>query len=585
MRRSLARCATLVAALGILLALSASQAAAATQTLNVQLSGGSTTHIFDLTGLCDDCWPDGSSGTNFLGIQVGVDMATNWSAPSKFDLNYTQSNLRQGSTLDLADTLTNSDGTINVNYTASVVLGRFFSADNNPADATPTSDTLSFSVSQPDSATCAVPLPGDSPRTCSHTTSIPIFDGTVLGVVGVTLTVPITTTFSVSSDGVVTLRQASIAGGQPIPDNTLDFNGTSPQTLGDPIPIGCNQPAGQDLIYNLTNIGTNISGSVQESASLHLKATIIITIFDGDLVTLSAPPVEFNGFSMTGPNQQADLGPVLPDITPPTINGVTTNGSLVEGSDVNFVASAVDNCGPTGLSYDWRYSDGGESFGASTHHVFADNGTYTVELVVEDTNGNETELDFPVSIANANPVVSPIAAHSAEWGDPISFHADATDPGSADQPTLVYSWLFGDGNAANGQNVAHSYSMPGTYTDMVTVTDKDGGSASQSSIVTIGKRATTLTYTGSNAALPNKLVTLSATLIDDHGQAVAGRTVNFMLGSQSASASTNSAGVATVSLKLNQHNGTYSLTTSFGGDGLYLASSGATVSFKIGNNP
>jgi PKD repeat protein len=288
---------------------------------------------------------------------------------------------------------------------------------------------------------------------------------------------------------------------------------------------------------------------------------------------------------MSGPDQQTDLGPVLPDITPPTINGVTTNGSLVEGSDVNFVAAAVDNCGPSGLSYDWRYSDGGQSFGASTDHVFADNGNYTVELVVEDTNGNETELDFPVSIANANPVVSPIADHSAEWGDAISFHADATDPGPADQATLVYSWAFGDSSGANGQNASHSYAMPGTYTDMVTVTDKDGGSASQSSTVTISKRATTLTYTGANSALPNKLVALSATLVDDHGQAVAGRMITFTLGSQTASASTNSAGVATVNLKLNQHNGTYPLTTSFTGDGLYLASSGASVTFKIGNSP
>src|SRR5712691_4743598 len=120
---------------------------------------------------------------------------------------------------------------------------------------------------------------------------------------------------------------------------------------------------------------------------------------------------------------------------------------------------------------------------------------------------------------------------------------------------------------------------------MVTVMDKDGGSSSQSSLVTIAQRATSLIYTGPNVSLPNKLITLSASLSDDHGQPVVGRTVLFTRGSQTASAATNASGIASISLKLNQKNGTYPLDTSFAGDGRYLASSAPTVSFKIGNKP
>jgi hypothetical protein len=579
------RCALALVVGVAVLAIAAPTAAADTKTLDFSLSGSkSGIPIFHIAGFCDDCWPDGGSGTNFLGASADVTMDTSWTSPAKSDLEYTPSTLRQGSTVDLTNTLSTSPGQLHVNYTLGVVLGRFHS--DGGETPTPTDDTLSFSVSQGDSVDCALPLPGDSPRTCSKTTPITIFDGDLFGIVGVVVTIPITTSFNVSGDGVVSVRSITVEGGQPIADRTLTFDGSSPQTIADNVFIPCSQPAGGNVTYAMGDLGTNASGDVQELATIHVKATIIITIFDGDLFDpIGFDPVSFS-FPMTAPGRSAVLGTIQPDVTPPTISAVMREGTFVEGSDNTFTAVADDNCGSSGLSYRWRFSDGGIAFGRVAHHVFADNGIYTAELRVTDPNGNTTTTDVddldPIVITNADPNVVPPPNKSGAWGDVIHYHGDAVDPGSADQPTLSFLWTFGDGNSSAGTDVDHAFALPGSYAGNVSVKDKDGGVGSSSFTTAIAKRATTLVYTGPTLSVPSKTLQLSATLSDDHGDPVVGRSVHFMLGAQNADAVTNASGVASVSLDLKQKPGDYPLSASFATDAKYLASSTPTLTFHVG---
>jgi hypothetical protein len=59
-------------------------------------------------------------------------------------------------------------------------------------------------------------------------------------------------------------------------------------------------------------------------------------------------------------------------------------------------------------------------------------------------------------------------------GDPTMkrcFHADASDP---DGVVVSYSWNFGDGHTAPGQDVCHTYRRSGRYLVSCTVTDDDG---------------------------------------------------------------------------------------------------------------
>jgi len=105
--------------------------------------------------------------------------------------------------------------------------------------------------------------------------------------------------------------------------------------------------------------------------------------------------------------------------------------------------------------------------------------------------------------------------------------------------------------------------------------------AQSQTTVTVNQRSTTTAYTGPLSSLPGKIVTLTASVVDQFAQPVAGRTVNFQLGTQSISATTSGSGVATATIKLNQKQSVVNVSASFSGDAMYTSSSN-TLPFTIG---
>jgi hypothetical protein len=102
--------------------------------------------------------------------------------------------------------------------------------------------------------------------------------------------------------------------------------------------------------------------------------------------------------------------------------------------------------------------------------------------------------------------------------------------------------------------------------------------------VTVARKATSLIYTGTLKGAPNKNTILSAVLKDATGTTLGGRTVVFVLGSQTISATTDANGVATATLKLAQKNGTYALTATWtpaGADAARYVGSAASATFKL----
>jgi hypothetical protein len=140
-----------------------------TKTLTFPLSGNSSTTIFSKSFTCCEISfsvdPFGSFDGDISG-GISLDMATSMNAPSHNDLNFTDTNLRQGRTLDLANTFTNDSASMNVNYTLSGgldVYGIHFDYSKSAGDTLP----------------CGLPLLTD---VCSHTTNVNLFSFTVLDV-------------------------------------------------------------------------------------------------------------------------------------------------------------------------------------------------------------------------------------------------------------------------------------------------------------------------------------------------------------------------------------------------------------------
>ncbi len=178
----------------------------------------------------------------------------------------------------------------------------------------------------------------------------------------------------------------------------------------------------------------------------------------------------------------------------PTITSLTGDLEGPEGSALSFTASASDPGGDT-LTYFWDFGDGNTDQGidlADVEHVYADNGNYTVALVVTDADG-EASANLTVQVRNVSPTFSEVSVpESGAEGQNLSFTASATDPAGDNDP-LIFTWNFGDGtDPVTGATANHTFAQDGVFTVTVTVSDDDDGAASVQNSVLVTNVAPTI---------------------------------------------------------------------------------------------
>jgi PKD repeat protein len=145
---------------------------------------------------------------------------------------------------------------------------------------------------------------------------------------------------------------------------------------------------------------------------------------------------------------------------------------------------------------------------------------------------------------------------------------DGSGSSDPDGNIASYEWDLGDGITATGMSAPHTYAAPGTYTVILTVTDDDSATDSESQNVPVGVSTGTmfvfeLTLSG-KAAGPNRSATAVVTIHDTGGSPVAGATVHgIWTGDYGASVSgvTAADGTAVFSSgKVRQANATFTFT-------------------------
>ena len=181
------------------------------------------------------------------------------------------------------------------------------------------------------------------------------------------------------------------------------------------------------------------------------------------------------------------------DNVAPTIVNIVKPTTIKEGEAVSFKATATDPGIKDTLTYSWNFGDNTALVnGQNVNHTFADNGTYNVVLTVTDKDGSTTNQTVVVKVDNVAPSIASIAKPTTiKEGESVAFAATVTDPGILD--TLTYSWNFGDSTQpAIGQNVNHTFADNGNYNVVLTVTDKDGGIATQTVVAKVDNVAPTI---------------------------------------------------------------------------------------------
>ncbi len=241
--------------------------------------------------------------------------------------------------------------------------------------------------------------------------------------------------------------------------------------------------------------------------------------------------------------------------TPPAVSA-GTDQTVNQGSPVGVSATFTDpgfEAGATAASYPAtiEWGDGTSSAGTvaitpggpgtpttgivTGSHIYADQGAYTVAVLVADDGGGVGQGSFTATVKDVGPTLAPLPNGGFIQGLGFTLQESFTEPGTADRDTVMVNW--GDGLTSmiddqstytdlNGVVVpdiveptatspgsitlGHVYSGKGPYQVTITVTDKDGLSDSVSA-----------TY---QSEIPT-MITLTSSTPDD--TSVFGQTVTF----------------------------------------------------------
>jgi parallel beta-helix repeat protein len=193
-----------------------------------------------------------------------------------------------------------------------------------------------------------------------------------------------------------------------------------------------------------------------------------------------------------------DLG--ASDIDTATVT-VSTEGGAVPTAEANgpysgyvnysvaFTSSgSIGGSEGTIVSWYWTFGDGTVSSQQNPTHTYTSSGMYTVTLKVANNydqidNDTTTATITKLSPNQTPPVADAGGPYSGVVGTSITFNGSGSH--DLDGTIVSYVWNFGDSTTGTGVSPTHTYAIAGNYTVILTVTDNDSLTHSNSTTANI----------------------------------------------------------------------------------------------------
>ena len=153
----------------------------------------------------------------------------------------------------------------------------------------------------------------------------------------------------------------------------------------------------------------------------------------------------------------------------------------IEGQPVIFDGSASYDPEGQPLTYHWNFGDGETGTGVNPTHVYAQDGTYTITLTVNDGAQDSTPSTTTATIEDSEPIAD-FTADIVSGSSPLT--VQFTDLSASYDGIIAWEWDFdGDGVIdSDEQNPSWTYTGAGTYTVSLTVYEADGDSDTETKV-------------------------------------------------------------------------------------------------------
>lgn len=261
---------------------------------------------------------------------------------------------------------------------------------------------------------------------------------------------------------------------------------------------------GQEVFLN-ANIGHSSFATIPVPSSVTLNSTdrIALTITGlaassnysavGTSKAFYSPPVNCISGGFVGyvpsqsiisflPHANSAITPCLPPPSPPFppqpdwnwtggcwlqcgIGGNYYTATICKGQSFQFNAGASS---VAGVTYSWDFGDNTSILtGTNVSHVYSNIGSYVVNVTVSGSNCTPVTEPVYVTVVDCSCSGAKITGLPGKGCINTAINMSI---GGCQNPGATYNWSFGDGSTGTGINASHSYSSPGNYNVICTIT-------------------------------------------------------------------------------------------------------------------